>query len=187
MCEYTSIDENEEGFDASEKTVIYKSSGFFNFYEEMLNRVKNDDDGRATIDNRFFNIKYAEDFLIKNISLLPLWSGFFSSHRESEYKRFNNGDIEGYFGRLKQTCEKNTKLSKLGTIKIGRYVNEIKKNVMENIRRIEFNLPDHDLSRAKYGENSSNRSLAAETENWRGKSKAGLFSSTATIVKGGGS
>lgn len=184
--DYVSADTLDEGFGLTEKEAIYKTSSFYAHFGQFLEKLKLAEDQNEIIENRFFNPAYAEDFLKKNLSLFPLWSAIFSKHRDGQYKRFNNGHIEGYFSHLKQNCERNIKLSKLGTIKIGRYIAELKENVLISMSRVQFNLPDHNLTRSKYRGNSSNRSHSAETENWMRKSNAGIFSSTANIVKEGG-
>jgi hypothetical protein len=55
-----------------------------------------------------------------------LWSAIFASHGKEVHKRRNNEPVEGFFQKVKDYVETNPKLSKKGTIEVGRYIEEDK-------------------------------------------------------------
>lgn len=186
--DYIPTEETEKGRKKTEREVIYRSSKFYIHFGEMLQKEKEKINENDMINNRFYNPEFIEDFLTKNLSYLPLWSAIFNHSKDSEnYKRYNNGSIEGYFSNLKKEAGNDLKLGKIGSIKLGRYVDWINQRVFANLKRIEYKIPDRNLSRSRQKGKPSQRSHSAEVENWRGRGQKsqGIFASTEIIAKAG--
>jgi len=190
-----SNDSNDEkddfGFADDEKEAIYKSSSFYRQYIDMLESVRSDQDDSSMIDNQFYNPAYAADFVKRNVAYLPFWSAIFTAVGKEEYVRPNNGAVEGYFQKVKAFVDANPNLSRRGMVKIGRYIEELKKSIAANLNQIRFKVPDRHLSRAAYGSKATRRSQSlpeADRERWRGKSSqsSGIFGSTRLMIAGSG-
>lgn len=193
VTDYTPIEDEEQGKFDDEITAIYKSSEFYKEYMKMVLNTRVDQDETCPIDNRFYNKKYAEDFVKRNVSYLPMWSAIFTAYGRKEYSRPNNGAIEGYFQSAKLHVDENRQLPKRGSVKVGRYVDALKKNIQHQLERIALKIPDRHLSRKsyKFSSSPSQRSKSAseaELEKWKGKAKkgSGIFASTTIMINRSG-
>jgi len=180
----------EQGSTDHEQNTLFASSPFYLHFKKKLDEIIASQDESQYVNNRFYNPKYAEDFLAKNLSYLPLWSRLFVEYGSQEFKRPNNGAVEGYFGGLKNMLSARVSLGNVGSIKIGRYVRELKEANESELRIYKQGQPDHHTSRSSKRTRAPinvqrTHSLPPEIqlERWKGKTKTstGIFASTSIM------
>lgn len=158
--------------------VIYKQSPFFMEFKEYmddlkLSRLPEEEDECDEL-NVFFSPGFIKHFLKNSIPILPLWSAVYFSkgfEEDDELHRPNNGFVEGYFSSLKNSFRTNLSWGKLGSVKIGRYVEAMKQKNQYALKEIELKIPNKHMVRKQKDTSLTSADLSVEIENWKGKSK----------------
>ena len=153
---------------------IYKQSPFYIEFELYTDSLKLEEDKNCEETNAFCSPGFVKHFLKNSIAILPLWSAVYYSigcDDDDQVYRPNNGYVEGHFCSLKNLFRTDLSWGKLGTIKIGRYVEAVKHRNQNTLKEIKLNIPNRHISRKKNNSNLTPANLSAEREQWRGKSK----------------
>ncbi|KAG5669044.1 hypothetical protein PVAND_016945 [Polypedilum vanderplanki] len=156
-----------------ESKVIYKQSPFFiEFQKHMQDLLSEDDKDDDDETNIFYCPAFIKHFLKNSIAFLPFWSAIYfvnESNSDNQICRPNNGYVEGHFSSLKNFFRNDLSFGKLGTIKIGRYVEAVKDKNKTTLKELKLKIPNKHMSRKQ--KNLSTVDLPAEREQWKGKSK----------------
>lgn len=186
--EFDHLEIDENLIEDNDSDVIYKSSRFFLRYEFFLNECC-DSNATHEVNNRFYNPDYMRDFFKKHIAYLPFLSKFFTSFNCKEnFKRPNQGSVEGNFGGVKNWIRKDLKVE-LGHLKCGRYIDALQKKISTDQKEIKFNIPDKHLSRkVKNQKQPLQTTIQTSEEGWRGKPKTSstLFFNPENVLRNTG-
>lgn len=164
----------EEPIEDTSSNIIYKSSKFYNMYNNILTKyIDADNLNEVEVQNEFYNPNYAVEFVKKNVSFLPLWSRVFTGFGMDNYKRPTNSYIEGYNKIIKATLEKDHTM-KLGSIRMNRYVTIVRQRQLGEVSLFQHKVADRHVSRKKYTKkkDETHDSLPVLLEEWKGKSQS---------------
>lgn len=164
---------------------LYKDSPFFQYFNNIAEKIKIDIKSVDGNLNKFFSPALAEKILKHYLPYLPLWTIFVARLHDPLVGRNNNARVERYFRKLKDACQDEEKLlTRLGGLKLGRYVehqgrlnisllNEV--DVDKHSSRMSTNQPRmRKLSQSQPGpsrtvaesEKIEESSLSSQTEHW---------------------
>lgn len=117
----TDEQEDHEMDDQIFKT-LYRNSPFFKYYESIMKEIESlNDSCKNKTKNIYYNEKFNKKFHQQYLAFLPFWTVFISKALNENAKFNNNGRIEQSFNVLKNDCEADKELPRLGSIKIGNY------------------------------------------------------------------
>lgn len=153
--------------------VLYKQSPFFIEFQKYMNTLEVEEDD-CEEPNVFYSPDFIKHFIKNSIAIIPLWSAVYFSkgfEEDDEICRPNNGFVEGHFSSLKNMFRTNLSWGKLGTIKIGRYVEAVKEKNQNILKEVELKIPNKHIMRKQTVSALTTANLSAEREQWKGKSK----------------
>lgn len=158
--------------DLDSKNVIYKQSKFYKEFDEFIKNLKPDEDRECKEENVFYCPEFINHFLKNSVAILPLWSAVYFSIdccNGDQFRRPNNGYVEGHFSSIKNKFRTDLAWGKLGTIKIGRYVEAIKQQSNITCKEINLSIPNKHVSRKQKDSELTILNISAQREKWRGK------------------
>ena len=161
--------------DYESSKALYKQSPFFIEFHKFMENIKPEgEEDECEEPNVFFSPGFIKHFLKNSIAILPLWSAVYFSNgfdTDDQPRRPNNGFVEGHFSSVKNYFRTNLSWGKLGTIKIGRYVEAMKQKNQNTLTEVQLKIPNKHIMRKQKKSGLTAANLSAEREQWRGKSK----------------
>lgn len=166
---------------------LYKDSPFFQHFNNAIEKFElNPAALEGTEENKFFCKSLLDKILKHYLPYLPFWTIFISRIQDSSATRSNNARVERFFLSLKDDCVAEEKsLSRLGSIKVGRYI-EFRSKKLENLlNEIDAEGLSHKLtnqprkstvSRIKvdpaFDQNIEEKHLSQQEEHWDKKRRS---------------
>lgn len=118
---------------------IYKSSRVYQRLKQFTEECEFDTAGEP---NKFYNEKFADNFLKCHLSYILLWGNVMTAIRDDKVARANNGIIENSFAMKKREVrESKHKIGSFGKIKIGRFVKHSSEIIDLRVKKVMLNIP----------------------------------------------
>lgn len=125
--ESNDMEEDDEGDPVGEVLLepmgkaMYKNSPFYILFHTDAENLKHNLPQIGKEPNPFFSETLAKKLIEHYFAYLPMWTIFISRLQHSTAERSNNARVERHFLSLKNDCEQEQKLTRLGSIKVGCY------------------------------------------------------------------
>lgn len=100
---------------------MYKNSPFYILFHTDAENLKRTLPQIGQEPNPFFSESLAKKLIEHYFAYLPMWTIFISRLQHPAAERSNNARVERHFLSLKNDCEQEQSLTRLGSIKVGCY------------------------------------------------------------------